>query len=429
MNQILMIASLLPILLVPREASAREEPREAGISVPGKRKAIEDAAPLRKTRLPLEFGDERPEAVLPAPDGWTDALYAQGEIFGQKLGLILGRSSAEAPAWNRVAFDRDGDGNIGPAEEHEISALTRLDLRDGGVGWTATVSGLEFPVDGAAVPFGLEYRQLPERALSAYLLVEWYLEGRVTLDGTEFLVVFQDADGDGGFGGEKDRFGVLPAEAPEARELRSSDLFAAGERAFVDGRRIGARIKEGTLIEVTHVRADGPAAEDLAKVRERVERDWAARFDKEREAFIESRELDTDRPLAAEPIDWRWVTFDEALLLAKKEGKLLFVDVMAFWCVWCYRMDYYTYPDAEVARLLNEKFIPVKIIQEQDPAGDYQRVRDLLGARGIPAMGIFAPNGTDGTILHKISGWKKPEAFIEELETALEAAPGRARDR
>jgi uncharacterized protein len=150
--------------------------------------------------------------------------------------------------------------------------------------------------------------------------------------------------------------------------------------------------------------------------RHRVEKTWFERFDKERDSFVEMRKVDTSRPKAETPIAWKSMTFDEGVALAKKTGKPLFVDVMAFWCVWCYRLDYYTYPDKEVAALLNEKFIPVKIIQELDTAGDYDKVRKLIESRGIPAMGIF---GGDGKLIHKIGGWKKPADFVKELEKAL----------
>jgi hypothetical protein len=80
---------------------------------------------------------------------------------------------------------------------------------------------------------------------------------------------------------------------------------------------------------------------------------------------------------------------------------------MAFWCVWCYRMDYYTYPDQEVADLLDTKFVPCKIIQEQAAPGEYDKMmKERLKAKGIPAMGVFDANGN---LVHQIGGWKKPE--------------------
>ena len=80
------------------------------------------------------------------------------------------------------------------------------------------------------------------------------------------------------------------------------------------------------------------------------------------------------------------------------------------------------YRDAEVARVLNNDFIAVKIIQEQDLVGDYDLVmKEKLAARGIPAMGIFDAAGKP---VHTIGGWKKPEDFLKELEAGKAAYAG-----
>ena len=117
----------------------------------------------------------------------------------------------------------------------------------------------------------------------------------------------------------------------------------------------------------------------------RVEHIWSDRFDKEREQFVADRKMDTKRAKAKTPVAWNYVSFDEAIALGKKANKPVFIDVMAFWCVWCYRMDYYTYCDAQVAEVRNTKFVPCKIIQEQAKAGDYDMLmKEKLKARGIP---------------------------------------------
>lgn len=69
-----------------------------------------------------------------------------------------------------------------------------------------------------------------------------------------------------------------------------------------------------------------------------------------------------------------------------------------------------------MAKLLNEEFIAVKIIQEQDHGEDHKTVREELGARGIPAMGIWGP---DGKLRKMIGGWKKPEDFLKELRDGV----------
>jgi thioredoxin-related protein len=60
-----------------------------------------------------------------------------------------------------------------------------------------------------------------------------------------------------------------------------------------------------------------------------------------------------------------WMTFEEAIQKAKKEKRKIFIDVYTDWCGWCKVMDKNTFNDAEVARVLNEKFYPVKFNAEQ----------------------------------------------------------------
>lgn len=61
----------------------------------------------------------------------------------------------------------------------------------------------------------------------------------------------------------------------------------------------------------------------------------------------------------------RWMTFEEAVAQSKKEKKKIFIDVYTDWCGWCKVMDKNTFNDPEVARILNEKFYPVKFNAEQ----------------------------------------------------------------
>ena len=61
----------------------------------------------------------------------------------------------------------------------------------------------------------------------------------------------------------------------------------------------------------------------------------------------------------------KWMTFEEAVEKSKTEKRKIFIDVFTDWCGWCKVMDKNTFPDSEVAKLLNEKFYPVKLNAEQ----------------------------------------------------------------
>ena len=60
-----------------------------------------------------------------------------------------------------------------------------------------------------------------------------------------------------------------------------------------------------------------------------------------------------------------WISFEEAEKLNKEKPLPILVDIYTDWCGWCKVMDKNTFADPEVARILNEKFYPVKFNAEQ----------------------------------------------------------------
>jgi thioredoxin-related protein len=61
----------------------------------------------------------------------------------------------------------------------------------------------------------------------------------------------------------------------------------------------------------------------------------------------------------------QWMTFEEAVQKSKTEKRKIFIDVYTDWCGWCKVMDKKTFNDPAVAKILNEKFYPVKFNAEQ----------------------------------------------------------------
>ena len=93
--------------------------------------------------------------------------------------------------------------------------------------------------------------------------------------------------------------------------------------------------------------------------------------------------------MAAErsPINWQdWS--NEALEEAEREDKLILLNISAPWCHWCHVMDRTTYSDEGIARILAERFIPIKVDTDKRP--DIQE-RYLLG--GWPTTAFLIPDG------------------------------------
>lgn len=81
----------------------------------------------------------------------------------------------------------------------------------------------------------------------------------------------------------------------------------------------------------------------------------------------------------------KWLTFEEAVALNKKEKKLIFIDVYTTWCGPCKMMDKYSFGDDEVAKILNNNFYPVKLNAEQ---------KENISFDGNTFK--FVPNGASG---------------------------------
>lgn len=61
-----------------------------------------------------------------------------------------------------------------------------------------------------------------------------------------------------------------------------------------------------------------------------------------------------------------WLDFESGYALAKKENKILLIDVYTDWCGWCKVMDRKTYTNDTIIRKLNKSFVMVKLNPEKD---------------------------------------------------------------
>jgi uncharacterized protein YyaL (SSP411 family) len=98
---------------------------------------------------------------------------------------------------------------------------------------------------------------------------------------------------------------------------------------------------------------------------------------------------------AHQPVDWLpWS--EEAFQRAKSEDKPILLDIGAVWCHWCHVMDGESYENSEVAKIINDQFIPVKVDRDERPDIDtrYQTaVSTLSGQGGWPLTALLTPDG------------------------------------
>jgi uncharacterized protein len=101
------------------------------------------------------------------------------------------------------------------------------------------------------------------------------------------------------------------------------------------------------------------------------------------------------RSAAHQPIDW-YEFGEEAFAKAKELDKPVLLDIGAVWCHWCHVIDRESYENPEIAQLINEHYIPVKVDRDQRPDIDarYQQVvSSMCGQGGWPLTGFLTHDG------------------------------------
>ncbi|MGG6440823.1 thioredoxin domain-containing protein [Saccharococcus caldoxylosilyticus] len=122
---------------------------------------------------------------------------------------------------------------------------------------------------------------------------------------------------------------------------------------------------------------------------------------------------------AYNPVDW-YPWGEEAFAKAKKENKPIFLSIGYSTCHWCHVMAHESFEDEEVAAILNEKYISIKVDREERPDIDsiYMRVCQMLtGHGGWPLSVFLTPEGKPfyaGTYFPKRSRYGQP-GFIDVL--------------
>jgi uncharacterized protein YyaL (SSP411 family) len=114
-----------------------------------------------------------------------------------------------------------------------------------------------------------------------------------------------------------------------------------------------------------------------------------------------------------QPIQWHeWG--EEAFASAQRENKPMLLDIGAVWCHWCHVMDRESYDDPEVAAIVNEHFIAVKVDRDERPDIDsrYQAaVSAVSGQGGWPLTAFLTPEGKPfygGTYFPPNDGYGRP---------------------
>jgi thioredoxin-related protein len=110
-------------------------------------------------------------------------------------------------------------------------------------------------------------------------------------------------------------------------------------------------------------------------------------------------------------VDGKW---EDLNARAKSAGKYLFVDCYTDWCGYCKLLDKNTFPDKNLAEIMNANFISTKVDMEKDYGINLSMKYHI---RGFPTALVFNP---DGKLVYRIVGYSEPKKYIENIKKALD---------
>ncbi len=96
------------------------------------------------------------------------------------------------------------------------------------------------------------------------------------------------------------------------------------------------------------------------------------------------------RGAANSPVHWQaWG--EQTFRLAKELDRPILLDIGAIWCHWCHVMDERTYGNPEIAKFINENFIPTKVDRDARPDIDdrFQLIVSTLTRHGGWPLTVF----------------------------------------
>jgi len=408
---------LLPILLLLCAAAAAAE-RE---SVTVRLKPVPSAESLPRVTFPqarFSLTTKRPKG---APDLGEGARYALARLGSRLMPLAF-----DAPDGAAVLGRLHGDDKtpvMGRARQSgkETFFVDFRDARCGGLRCNVRLAykGL-LPTGGVVEP--ARHRR-----------------GRVRIAGVKREVILVDADGDGRFSGAQDRWITLRADrTAQIKTLRQHEALLLTEpqapflpdgRAFMvaDVRPDGSSLT--LILDTPKMSVDVVLRRRYAEVRTK----YFGQFLRERAEFVTRAGLDAERPRAKKPVKWTAGTLDDAKARALREHKPILVFFITESNPWCFRYEFYTFPDHEVDALLR-RFVCVRIDVEKNREGSYLK----SGARGLPTLMPLDQNGkpVEFRVRHRdiegnvadlerlekhMTGWQRPPEFVENLRRILAA--------
>jgi thiol-disulfide isomerase/thioredoxin len=102
---------------------------------------------------------------------------------------------------------------------------------------------------------------------------------------------------------------------------------------------------------------------------------------------------------------------DRALAKAAEQRRVVLIDFYTTWCGPCKLLDSTTWKDERVIALLEQEAVPLKVDAEKEAV-----LSQKYAINAYPTILLLRP---DGSVLDRMVGYQKPEAFIVSFQGAI----------
>jgi thiol:disulfide interchange protein len=113
-------------------------------------------------------------------------------------------------------------------------------------------------------------------------------------------------------------------------------------------------------------------------------------------------------------IQFKSISFADALKQAQKEKKIIFIDAYASWCGPCKLMAKNTFTDAKVGEFFNSRFVNLKIDMEKDADGP-----EIMKKYKVSAYPTFLFIDGNGKLVHSLMGYQNASQFLGSVQAVI----------
>lgn len=114
----------------------------------------------------------------------------------------------------------------------------------------------------------------------------------------------------------------------------------------------------------------------------------------------------------------KWLSFEEAITLNKKNPKQILIQVYTDWCGWCKKMDLETYSNGIIANYINKNFYAIKLNGEGKDSINYKGYTFKYKKQGNTSYHELSAALLEGRLSYPTT------IFMSEKEQLLQKIPG-----